>query len=107
MPSKDSAPGSQQKRFAAYLESLARAARHADRAEPLKRCRRGLLLPRKRKRVEPMAARLTPHNVRRTHQSLHHLVATSPWNDQAVLAAVRAKALAAMTKKSPVAARDG
>ena len=31
--------------------------------------------PGERKSVEPMAARLAPHDVRRTHQSLHHLVA--------------------------------
>lgn len=104
MPSKDSAPGLQQRRFAAYLDSLALAAKHADRAEPLKAYCRGLLLPLKRKSVEPMAARLAPHGVGRAHQSLHHLVAVSPWDDQAVLAAVRGRALAAMTKKSPVTA---
>ncbi len=104
MPSKKSAPGLQQQRFAAYLESLARAAKHADREEPLKSCCRGLLLPIKRKSVEPMAARLAPRNVRRTHQSLHHLVSTSPWDDAALLAAVRRHALAAMTAKSRGAA---
>ena len=105
MPSKPGAPGAgQQKRFAGYLESLARAAKHADRSEPLKNYCRGLLLPLERKSVEPMAARLEPSNVRQAHQSLHHLVATSPWDDDAVLAAVRGRALAAMTKKSTVAA---
>jgi len=102
--SKDSSPGLQQRRFAAYLDRLALAASHADRAEPLKAYCRGLLLPLERKSVEPMAARLAPHNVRQTHQSLHHLVATSPWDDDAVLAAVRRHALTAMTAKSPVAA---
>ena len=38
------------------------------------------------------------------HQALHHLVATSPWDDEAVLAAVRQHALTAMTAKSPIAA---
>ena len=105
MSTKPGAPGvQQQKRFAAYLESLARAAKHADRSEPLKNYCRGLLLPLERKSVEPMAARLEPDNVRQAHQSLHHLVATSPWDDQAVLAAVRGRALTAMTKKSSVAA---
>ena len=32
-----------------------------------------------------MAARLAPDNVRRMHQSLHHLVADAPWNDEEVL----------------------
>jgi len=73
------APGSQQKRFAAYLDCLAQAAGHLDRALPLKSYCTGLLLPGERKSVEPMAARLFPDNVRQTHQSLHHLVADAPW----------------------------
>ncbi len=104
MPNKTSAPGAQQKRLAAYLDSLARAAGHADRSEPLKGYCKGLLLPLKRKSVEPMAARLAPHNVRRTHQSLHHLVADSPWSDQDLLAQVRGWALPLMKKKEPVVA---
>jgi hypothetical protein len=35
----------------------------------------GLLLPGEHKSMEHMAARLAPGNVRRTPQSLHHLVA--------------------------------
>ena len=101
---KDSAPGPQQRRFAAYLDSLARAAKHADRSEPLRNYCRGLLLPLQRKSVEPMAARLAPDNVRRTHQSLHHLVADSPWQDRTLLAAVRRHVLPAMTKNAPVTA---
>ena len=54
----------------------------------------GLLLPGERKSVEPMAARLAPDNVRRTHQSLHHLVADAPWNDEEMLAEVRRKGIA-------------
>ena len=42
-------------------------------------------MPGERKSVEPMAARLAPDNVRRMHQSLHHVVADAPWNDEAVL----------------------
>ena len=51
-----------------------------------------------------MAARLEPANVRQAHQSLHHLVATSGWDDADVLATVRGRVLPAMTKKSPVVA---
>jgi SRSO17 transposase len=98
------APGAQQKRLAAYLNGLAQAAGHADREEPLKAYCTGLLLPGERKSVEPMAARLAPDNVRRTHQSLHHVVADAPWSDEAVLRWVREYALAAMTEKGPVAA---
>jgi SRSO17 transposase len=87
---KTPAPGQQQeKRFAAYMESLAKAAGHADRTAPLKAYCAGLLLPGERKSVEPMAARLAPDNVRRMHQSLHHLVADAPWNDAAILERVR------------------
>jgi len=64
----------------------------------------GLLLPGERKSVEPMAARVAPDNVRRTHQSLHHLVADSPWSDEAVLENVREHVLGAMKQNGPVAA---
>jgi SRSO17 transposase len=98
------APGAQQKRLAAYLDSLAQAAGHADREEPLKAYCTGLLLPGERKSVEPMAARLAPDNVRRTHQSLHHVVADAPWSDESVLRQVRKYALSAMMEKEPVVA---
>jgi SRSO17 transposase len=64
----------------------------------------GLLLPGERKSVEPVAARLAPDNVRRTHQSLHHLVADSPWSDEAVLENVREHVLGAMNWSGQVAA---
>lgn len=98
------APGPQQKRLAAYLEGLAQAAGHADRVAPLKAYCTGLLLPGERKSVEPMAARLAPENVQRTHQSLHHLVADAPWSDEALLTQVRRYALPAMVKNSAVTA---
>ena len=98
------APGAQQKRLAAYLDGLAQAAGHADREEPLKAYCTGLLLPGERKSVEPMAARLAPDNVRRTHQSLHHVVADAPWSDEAVLRRVREYALGAMMDQGPVVA---
>ena len=104
MSAKTSAPGRQQKRFAAYLEGLAHAAGHADRTMPLKLYCMGLLLPGERKSVEPMAARLAPDNVRRMHQSLHHVVADAPWSDEDVLAAVRSYALTAMRQGGPVRA---
>jgi SRSO17 transposase len=99
-----SAPGPQEKRFAAYTDGLAKAAGHADRNAPLKAYCSGLLLPGERKSVEPMAARLAPDNVRRTHQSLHHLVADAPWSDEAVLGSVRQHVLTAMKQNGPVVA---
>jgi len=93
-----STPGHREQRFAAYLNGLAKAAEHADRAEPLKAYCTGLLLPGERKSVEPMAARLAPHEVGRTHQSLHHLVAKAPWSDATMLEQVRQYTLPAMRK---------
>jgi SRSO17 transposase len=99
-----SAPGPQQRRFAAYLDSLAQAAEHADRVEPLKSYCTGLLLPGERKSIEPLAARLAPDNVRQTHQSLHHLVAHAPWSDEALLHQVRQLVLPQMEQNGPVIA---
>jgi SRSO17 transposase len=101
---KDTAPGSQERRFAAYIEGLAEAAGHADRNIPLKSYCTGLLLPGERKSVEPMAARLAPNNVRRMHQSLHHVVADAPWNDEGVLDRCLDFVLPAMLRQEPVVA---
>jgi SRSO17 transposase len=92
----------QAKRFTAYVDGLAKKAGHADRSAPLKSYCTGLLLPGERKSVEPMAARLAPENVRRMHQSLHHLVADAPWSDEEVLRQVRRSVLPIIEKKSPV-----
>src|SRR6059036_4224486 len=86
------------------MDGLAQAAGHADRNIPVKNYCTALLLPGERKSVEPMAARLAPDNVRRMHQSLHHVVADAPWSDEAVLAEVRSYALTAMRQKGPVQA---
>jgi SRSO17 transposase len=99
-----SSPGPQQRRFAAYIGGLANAAGHADRHSPLKKYCAGLLLPGERKSIEPMAARLAPDNVRRMHQSLHHLVADAPWKDEEMLRQVRQQVLPAMQKNGPVVA---
>jgi len=99
-----SAATQQEKRLSAYLETLGQAAGHADRIEPFKFYCKGLLLPGDRKSVEPLAARLAPDNVRRMHQSLHHLVADAPWMDEDVLAQVRSAVLPAMQKQGPVVA---
>jgi SRSO17 transposase len=84
------------------MDLLAKAAGHADRSVPLRSYCTGLLLPGERKSVEPMAARLAPENVRRMHQSLHHVVADAPWSDEEVLRAVRDYVLPVMQKKGPV-----
>ena len=104
MGTHSSAPGPQQKRFAAYLDGLGNAAGHADRIEPLKSYCKGLLLPGERKSIEPMAARLDPNNTERMHQSLHHLIAEAPWSDGEMLAEVRDAVLPAMQKGGAIVA---
>jgi SRSO17 transposase len=104
MSASSSAPGMQQQRFAAYLDSLARAAGHADRAVPLQSYCTGLLLPGERKSVEPLAARLAPHDVRRVHQSLHHFVANAAWSDEALLETVCHWVLPMMKRNGPMVA---
>ena len=51
-----------------------------------------------------MAARLAPNDCRRMHQSLHHLVADAPWNDEEMLAEVRSYVLPTMEKQDRVMA---
>jgi len=97
-------PPPQETRLTAYIEGLAQAAGHADRAVPLKNYTTGLLLDGDRKSVEPMAARIAPDNVRQTHQSMHHLVADAPWDDQQMLARIREQVLPSMTKRGPIVA---
>jgi SRSO17 transposase len=86
------------------MEGLAIAASHQDRHEPLKNYCMGLLLEGERKSIEPMAARLDPHNVQATRQSLHHLVAKAPWSDEILLEQVRQQVLPAMEKQGRVVA---
>src|ERR1700675_2648702 len=104
MSARSSAPGMQPQRFAAYLDSLARAAEHLDRVAPLKAYCTGLFLPGERKSVEPLAARLAPDDVQRMHQSLHHFVANAPWSDEALLERVRHGVLPVMNRNGPVVA---
>jgi len=82
MSAKTETSGARQQRLTSYLDRLSEVAGHADRAVPLKLSCTGLLLPGERKPVEPMAARLAPENVRRMHQSLHHVVADAAWSDE-------------------------
>jgi SRSO17 transposase len=95
-------PATSEQRFDQYIDLLAAAVGHADRVAPLRAYCTGLLLPGERKSVEPMAARLAPAQVRRMHQSMHHLVAEAPWEDEAVLAVTREYGLAALERHGGV-----
>ena len=78
-----------------YGEVIGAALAHADRRVPAQWYLRGLMLPGGRKSVEPMAARVQPHNVCSAHQSMHHLVADPDWSEVGLLAAVTAQVLPA------------
>src|SRR6202046_782554 len=80
-------------RFEEYVALIAQTLGHVDRVEPFSGYCTGLLMPLKRKSVEPMAAHLAPSRVRSEHQRLHHFVADAPWVDEPVLDAVRAYSL--------------
>src|SRR6195952_6147766 len=81
------------KRFEEYVSLMAQSFGRAARVEPFRGYCTGLMLPVKRKSVEPMAAHLSPDRVRSEHQRLHHFVADAPWSDQAVLDTVRSYVL--------------
>lgn len=91
-------------RFEAYLDRLAGVLGHADRREPLRAYLAGLLLDGDRKSVEPMAARIDPRHVQARHQSMHHFVASAPWDERALLDVARDWALSALERHAPVAA---
>ena len=92
-----------ERRFSEYVEGIASVLGHADRRLPVRGYVTGLLLPGKRKSVEPMAARIAPQRVQAAHQSLHHLVAQADWSDEAVLEVVRARVLPAIERHGPIA----
>jgi len=85
-------------RFERYADVMIESLGHADRATPARWYLRGLMLPGKRKSVEPMAARVHPQDVRSAHQSMHHLVADSEWSDKALLLAVAAEVVPVLSQ---------
>lgn len=91
-------------RFEAYVERLVAVIGHADRAEPLKDYRTGLLLPVERKSVEPLAAATRPDRVSAKHQSLLHFVGQGGWSDEALMACVRDQVLPVVQRDGPIEA---
>ena len=90
-------------RFEEYVSLIAQQLGHADRVAPFRGYCTGLLLPVRRKSVEPMAAHLAPQRVRSEHQRLHHFVADAAWSDDVVLAAVRDYVLERVVPRAGVA----
>jgi len=66
---------------------------------PMESYKKVLLLPLERKNVEPMAVCPAPGNVRRMHQSLHHIVGDAVWSDAALLREVWEQMLPVMTRE--------
>ena len=80
-------------RLERYFQTLEAVIGHADRAGPLRAYVKGLLLPGERKSVEPMAAKIDPRRVPARHQSMHHFVASAPWDEREVMRVARDYAL--------------
>jgi SRSO17 transposase len=83
--------------FERYLDHVGDCLGRPERRAGLKDYCSALMLPLKRKSIEPLAAAIDPLHVQSTHQSLHHFVATSPWSDDAVLGAVQGWVLPRMS----------
>jgi len=95
---------SQEARFDEYFETLCGAIGHRDRHAPLEAYLKGLIIPGRRKSVEPMAARVDPEGVRARHQSMHHFVANAPWADADMLRLARRYAKPQMESHGSIAA---
>lgn len=96
--------GGEVERFGEFLERLTEAVGHADRRDPLRAYMTGLLLAGERKSVEPMAAKIDPKRIGARHQSMHHFVATAPWDEKRMIAVARDYMLEQLERHGPVAA---
>jgi len=91
-------------RLETYCKQLEAVIGHADRAAPLRAYVQGLLLPGERKSIEPMAAKVDPRRVQARHQSMHHFVASAPWDAREVIRVARDYALEPLERHAPVGA---
>ena len=82
--------------FAKYLEHVSQGIGRSERKASLRDYCQGLMLPLKRKSMEPLAAALDATHVRARHQALQQFVADSPWSDDAVLGKVQSWVLPRM-----------
>lgn len=93
-----------EERFEAYIQRLSSVLQHADRVEPFRAYTQGLLLPGKRKSIEPIAARMFPQKVSAAHQCLHHFVTQADWDQDKLLSAVIEYVLPKMQAQEPLVA---
>ena len=85
--------------FAKYLEHVSQGVGRSERKASLRDYCQGLMLPLKRKSMEPLAAALDATHVRARHQALQQFVADSPWSDEAVLGNVQSWVLPKMVSE--------
>lgn len=82
--------------FTTYLEHVSAGVGRSERKASLRDYCQGLMLPLKRKSMEPLAAALDATHVSARHQALQQFVADSPWSDEAVLGQVQSWVLPRM-----------
>jgi SRSO17 transposase len=85
--------------FGRYLEHVSEGLGRSERKVGLKNYCQGLMLPLKRKSMEPLAAAIDPFHVPTLHQSLQQFVADSPWLDEGVLSRVQSWVLPKMRSR--------
>lgn len=91
-----------ERRFEDYLDALADMLAHEQRIASLNGYCTGLLLPVERKTLETMAAHLAPERTLAMHHRLQNFIADAPWNDDAVLATVRAQVVPVMEERGAI-----
>lgn len=82
--------------FGRYLDHIGEGLGRSERKACLRHYCHGLMLPLKRKSMEPLAAAIDPEHVPARHQSLQHFVTDSPWSDEGVLSRVQSCVLPKM-----------
>lgn len=82
--------------FATYLEHVSQGIGRSERKASLRDYCQGLMLPLKRKSMEPLAAALDAMHVSARHQALQQFIADSPWSDETVLGNVQSWVLPRM-----------
>ncbi len=84
--------------YSEYVDRLAEALGRANRGQPLRSYLGGLALPGERKTIAPIAERLDPIRTSARHQSLHHFMTQSDWDESAVLRVAREEVLSVLAE---------